>query len=78
MLWDIDASTGTRRARDAASGLTVAVIPLADDWWAWEVSRGGQSWTPDTRWFFARVEAEAAAERWLAEASSQTATHLAA
>ena len=70
MLWDIDAVSGTRRARHAASGLTVSVIPLTDGWWAWEVSRGAQSWSPDSRWFFARVEAEAAAERWLADAAT--------
>ena len=69
MLWDIDAVSGTRRARHAATGLTVSVSPLPDGWWCWEVSRGEQSWSPDTRWFFARVEAEAAAERWLAEAA---------
>ena len=78
MLWDLDSASGTRRARDDASGLTITVTPLPDEWWCWAIASGDRPWTPDSRWFFARVEAEAAAERWLAEAAPHSETRLAA
>jgi len=66
MRWFGNMALTVVRASHSDVEIAVCLAEAEGGWWTWHASHQDVTWTPDVRWYAARVEAQRAAEGWAA------------